>query len=168
MNMQEIRHGVGSLWESMAEGWDRLRHSAAGALTRFRPGDKSNLPAREEIDDTSWEPGMGWSMLGGDVFEDDRRVVVRIEAPGMAKADFDIEVLTDRLLVRGEKRFEREESDGSWRVLQCAYGSFHRSVPLPAAVVTDKAHATYRDGVLRVELPKMRPGRRDVKQIRVT
>ncbi|MDH5540116.1 MAG: Hsp20/alpha crystallin family protein [Rhizobacter sp.] len=167
MKMQEIRNSVESLWDSMAEGWDRLRQSAAGALTRFRPGDKSNLPARDQIDDDSWVPGMGWSMLGGDVFEDDKRVVVRIEAPGMAKNDFDIEVFDDRLLVRGEKRFEREDSDGRWRVLQCAYGSFHRSVPLPAAVLADKARASYRDGVLRVELPKARAGRREVKQIRV-
>ena len=70
----------------VVEGWDRLRQSAAGALTRYRPGDKSNLPAREDIDDASWLPGMGWAMIGGDVFEDERRVVVRLEAPGMAKS----------------------------------------------------------------------------------
>ena len=58
----------------------------------------------------------------------------------------------------GEKRFERETSEGSgegrWRVLQCAYGSFQRSVRLPAPVKSEEARATYRDGVLRIELPK--------------
>jgi len=159
MKMHEVRHGLGSIWDSVAEGWQRLRESAAGALTRFKPGAESNLPARTEVDDADCPPSQGWSMLGGDVFEDDQRLVVRLEVPGMSKEDFDIEVNGDLLVVRGEKRFEREATEGRWRVLQCAYGSFTRSVPLPAAVTTDAAHATYRDGVLRIELPKLAPGR---------
>jgi HSP20 family protein len=54
----------------------------------------------------------------------------------------------------GEKRFERESSEGRYRVLQCAYGSFRRIVPLPTPVLTDQAKANYRNGVLRIELPK--------------
>jgi HSP20 family protein len=157
--MDEIRQGFSSWWGSVAEGWQRLRESAAGALTRFRPGEKSDLPARGDVDDEFYLPSQGWSMLGGDVFEDDRRLLVRLEIPGMAKPDFDIEVLDDVLVVRGDKRFERESTQGRYRVLQCAYGSFTRAVPLPAAVRADKASATYRDGVLRIELPKVEPGR---------
>lgn len=159
MKVNELKSGFGSLWDSMAEGWQRLRESAAQALTRFKPGTKSNLPARAEVDDATWLPSHGWSMLGGDVFEDERRLVVRLEIPGMAKEDFDIEVLDDALIVRGEKRFEREATEGRWRVLQCAYGSFSRTVPLPVAVRPGEARATYRDGVLRIELPKAEPGR---------
>ena len=164
MKMQDIRQGFGSLWESVTEGWDRLRRSAAGALTRFRPGDKSNLPARDEVDDALYLPDTGWAMIGGDVFEDERRVVVRLEAPGMDRDDFDIEVFGDTLVVRGEKRFERESTEGRWRVLQCAY---HRSVPLPAAVNGDEARATYRNGVLRIELPKRQASKPRVVQIPV-
>lgn len=167
MNMQDIREGVGSLWDSVSDGWARLRQSATGALTRFKPGDGSGLPVQADIDDDTWLPGMSWAMLGGDVFEDDGRVVVRVEAPGMRKADFDIQVIGHELVVRGEKRFERETSEGRWRVLQCAYGSFHRSVPLPAAVLPEQAHASYRDGVLRVELPKAQRGPAEVRQITV-
>lgn len=158
MKMEELKQSFGSLWDSMAEGWQRLRNSAAGALTRFRPGEKSQLPARAEVDDESYLPSHGWSMLGGDVFEDDKRLVVRLEVPGMAKDDFEIEVLDDVLVVRGEKRFERESTEGRWRILQCAYGSFSRSVPLPVKVRADQASATYRDGVLKIELPKLEPG----------
>lgn len=159
MKMNEVRQSLGSVWDSVAEGWHRLRESAAGALTRFRPGAKSNLPARTEVDDASYLPSAGWAMLGGDVFEDDQRLVVRLEVPGMSKEDFDIEVSGDLLIVRGEKRFASEATEGRWRVLQCAYGSFSRSVPLPVAVRADAAQATYRDGVLRIELPKTTPGR---------
>ena len=112
MKLNEIRHGVGSLWESVTEGWERLRQSAAGALTRYRPGDKSDLPPRDEIDDASYVPSASWAMLGGDVFEDDKRIVVRLEAPGMNKGDFDIQVVNDALVVHGVKRFERESTTG--------------------------------------------------------
>lgn len=159
MKMEDIRHGFSSLKDSMADGWSRLRDSAAGALTRFRPEDSANLPARGEIDDRGWLPTHAWAMVGGDLFEDDQRIVVRLEVPGMDKKDFQIEVLGDTLVVRGEKRFQRESTEGRWRTLQCAYGSFHRSVPLPVAVQSDAARASYKDGVLKVELPKATPGR---------
>jgi HSP20 family protein len=104
----------------------------------------------------------------GHVFEDEKRVIVRLEAPGMNKGDFDIQVQGDALVVRGEKRFEREDTDGRWRVLQCAYGSFLRTVPLPAPVKSDKSRASYRSGVLRIELPKQSPGKPSVREIRVS
>lgn len=151
---EDLRQGFGSLWGTMSEGWDRLRHTAAGALTRFRPGEKTALPLREEVDDVLYLPNHHWAMLGGDVFEDEQRLVVRIEAPGLEKGDFDVQVHDGQLQIRGEKRFERESTEGRWRVLQCAYGSFQRNVPLPVPVKGDEAVASYRNGVLRVTLPK--------------
>lgn len=155
MKLDEIKQGFSSLWDSVAEGWHRLRESAASALTGFKPAADAGLPAKGEVDDAFYLPTQGWSMLGGDVFEDEKRVVVRLEIPGMDKKDLDIEVQGDVLVVRGEKRFERETSEGRYRVLQCAYGSFRRVVTLPAPVRTDKAEAAYRNGVLRIELPKI-------------
>jgi HSP20 family protein len=159
MRMDDIKHGFGSLWDTVTEGWSRLRDSAGSALTRFKPGESSNLPARGDIDDAGYLPSQSWAMLGGDVFEDDKRLVVRLEVPGMDKKDFRIDVVGDSLIVRGEKRFERESTEGRWRVMQCAYGSFHRTVPLPAGVKGESACAVYKDGVLKVELPKSEPGR---------
>lgn len=158
---------VGSLWDSVTEGWRHLWESARGALTRFRPGDKTNLPKAEEIGDESFLPALGWAMLGGEVFEDDTRVVVRLEVPGMDKADLDIQVEGDSLVVSGEKRFERESTEGRWHTLQCAYGSFRRVIPLPVPVKSEEARASYRNGVLRVELPKLEPGRRAPRSIPV-
>lgn len=154
MKMHDIKHGLGSLKDTVTEGFHRLRESAGGALTRFRAGESANLPARGDIDDAGFLPSQSWAMLGGDVFEDDRRLVVRLEVPGMDKKNFDVEVIGDTLHVRGEKRFERESTEGRWRTLQCAYGSFQRRVNLPVPVKSDQARATYRDGVLKIELPK--------------
>lgn len=158
MTMKDIREGFDSLWDSLSEGWSRLRDSTRGALTRFRAGNEANLPDRSRVDDNNFVASHGWSLIGGDVFEDERRLVVRLEVPGMDKKDFDIEVRDDALIVRGEKRFEQESGDGRWRVLQCAYGSFERTVALPVPVKADQALASYRDGVLRVELPKAHCG----------
>jgi hypothetical protein len=54
------------------------------------------------VDDDFYLPSHGWSMLGGDMFEDERRLVVRLEVPAMDKDEFDIEVLDDALAVCGE------------------------------------------------------------------
>lgn len=167
MKMQDIKQGFGSLWDSVTEGWSRLRESAGSALTRFRPGEAANLPARGDIDDAGFMPSQSWAMIGGDVFEDDRRLVVRLELPGMDRKDFRIDVLGDTLTVRGEKRFERESTEGRWRTLQCAYGSFQRTVPLPAPVKSEDAKATYKDGVLKIELPKSEQGRARSVEVRV-
>jgi HSP20 family protein len=167
MKLEEIKQGFTSLLDSVADGWQRLRQSAAGALVRFKPGEEANMPAKGEVDDDFYLPSHGWSMLGGDVFEDDTRLVVRLEVPGMEKEEFTVEVAGDALVVRGEKRFEREDTQGRWRVLQCAYGSFRRVVPLPATVLADRAKASYKNGVLKIELPKAAPGKPQTLTIKV-
>jgi HSP20 family protein len=96
----------------------------------------------------------GWAFIAVDVFDDDDKVIVRIEAPGMRREDFAVELNGDVLSVRGEKKFDREARHGRYSVVQCAYGSFRRDVRLPAAVKADQTRATYREGVLRVELIK--------------
>jgi len=168
MKIEDIKEGFDHLRDSVAEGWQRLRHSASSALTRFTSGEVSSLPARSEVDDEYYWPGNSWSMLEGDVFEDDTRFVVRIELPGMEKDDLTIDVQDDTLYIRGEKRFERETTEGRWRVLQCAYGNFRRTVPLPGPVLADKAEANYRNGVLKIELPKAAPSRPGARTIKVT
>lgn len=168
MKFDELKQGLSSFWDSVAEGWQHLRRSASTAITRFKPSAQTNMPAQRDIDDAFHIPSMGWSMLGGDVFEDDRRVVVRLEVPGIDKNDLDVEVQGDTLVVQGEKRFEREDSDGRYRVLQCAYGSFSRTLPLPAAVVADQASASYKNGVLRIELPKAVAGEPRKMSIKVS
>lgn len=167
MKFDTLKESFSTFWDSVAEGWRHLRESAAHALTRFRPGEKTQLPAPETIDDPLFLPAQSWSMLGGEVFEDERRVVVRLEIPGLQKEDLEITVRDDMLVVAGEKRFAREDSEGRWRIMQCAYGRFQRLVPLPAEVKAEEARATYRDGVLRIELPKLRPGQPRIATIKV-
>ena len=145
---QQLRHGAEQALESLAEGWRELRARAGGALTRFRPTRDAGH-VEEHL------PAMGrWAFIAADVFDDDRSLVVRLEVPGMRRDDFNIELIGDTLSVQGEKRFDRESKRGGYQIVQCAYGSFRRDIRLPVAVRPDRAEASYRDGVLRIVLPK--------------
>lgn len=159
MKLENLKEDFSSLWDNIADGWRHLKTSAAGALTSFKPGEKTNLPNTADVDDDFFLPSRGWAMLNGDVFEDEERLVVRLEVPGMSKDDIDIEIHDDALVISGDKRFESERSQGRWRVMQCAYGSFRRVVPLPTTVKLDEARASYKNGVLRVDLTKAKPSK---------
>ncbi len=147
--LNDMRHGLEHAWGSLAQGWRHLSREAERALTRFSPSKKM-----EEEGELLPAEAPGWGLLAGEVFEDDHKIMVRIEAPGLERDDFDLEVRDQQLVVRGEKRFQRESREGGYRLMECAYGSFHRTVPLPARVQPDLAKARYRNGVLRIELPK--------------
>ncbi len=151
--LSELKHGMEELWGSVADGWRHVRERMSGALTRFK---RQGTDLAEAQDDDLDPASSGWAFLAGDVFEDARRIVVRLEVPGLEKGDFHIQVLGGTLFVSGEKRLERESSAGHYRLLQCAYGSFQRAIPLPEAVIVEDARASYKRGVLKIELPKAR------------
>ncbi len=159
MEIEDFRLGLQTARERLVSGWRHLMHTATGALTRFAPGARTRLPHLAKVTDDRFVPTVGWSMLGSDVFETEDRVVVRLELPGLQREDVDVEIEDDTLVVSGEKRFFEEQGEGAWRLVQCAYGSFTRVVPLPVPVRSAGAKASYRDGVLRVEMPKATPGR---------
>ncbi|HEX6363383.1 MAG TPA: Hsp20/alpha crystallin family protein [Albitalea sp.] len=152
--LDQVRQGLEHALESLAEGWRELSQRATGALTRFKPAPAGTAGEGAAPADDDLPMLSGWAFLAADVFEDDDKVVVRLEAPGMRREDFHVEIDGDVLTVRGEKRFERETGSGRYRVVQCAYGHFRREVGLPVHVQVDKTRASYRDGVLRIELPK--------------
>ena len=160
---QQFNDELSDAWGNLMDGWRKLYRRASRALTRFTPGRGGQL-SRAESQQLAVRSA-GWGVLACEVFDDDERVTVRLEAPGMDRDDLELQVLGDRLLVRGEKQMEQERSEGGYYITECAYGSFERVIPLPAEVDADQASASYRQGVLRVELPKTAPRRR--RNIRV-
>jgi HSP20 family protein len=155
---QALNDELSEAWGNLLDGWRRLYRRASRALTRFTPGRGKDL-SRAESRELAVRSA-GWGVLACEVFDDDDRVIVRLEAPGMDKDDFELEVVGDQLLVRGEKQMEREHTEGGYYITECAYGSFERAIPLPDEVDTSQASARYRRGVLRVELPKTAARRR--------
>lgn len=153
--LEHLREGIGQAWNHVAEGWRHLYDRASRALTRFTPVRREGQ--LDEVDDFVIHEGARWALLAAEVRENDSQIIVKLEAPGLNANDFDIRVLNDMLVVSGEKQVEREETRGRFHLMECAYGSFERSVPLPAGVDITGANAKYRNGVLRITLPKTEP-----------
>lgn len=94
------------------------------------------------------------------VSEDEKEIKVSAELPGMDSKDLDISIRQDNLILQGEKRFEDEEKDKNYHRIECSYGSFYKTVPLPAEVEADKVKAKFKDGVLTVTMPKAESAQR--------
>ena len=94
-----------------------------------------------------WDPSL-------DVFQDDDAVTVKLELAGMKKEDFDISLQDDILTISGERKSERESSEGESFRSERVFGTFRRTVTLPAPVKSDAVKATYEEGVLTITLPK--------------
>ena len=92
-----------------------------------------------------------------DVTETDKEVKVSAEIPGVEPKDIDVSVEDGMLTIRGEKKYEREEKEKEQYRMERSYGSFERAIALPAEVDKAKAKAEFKQGVLRLTLPK-RPG----------
>lgn len=96
---------------------------------------------------TRWAPPV-------DVYEKEDEIVISAELPGMNQDDIEVEVHDGILSIRGEKKVENEVNEQSYHFVERSYGAFERSFTLPAKVKGEDVKATYRDGVLKVHLPK--------------
>ncbi len=142
---REINHA----WESLAEGWRELLTRSSDALTQFS-GGKNDDQAQGSLANFP-----RWSVLAGEVEETSRDILVRVELPGMEKEDFRISIEGNILYLRGEKHFRSDTHDSTYHIMERAYGSFQRAIPLPRNVNADKADASYRNGVLNIRIPKI-------------
>tara|TARA_R110002073_G_scaffold334979_1_gene525839 strand:- start:58 stop:555 length:498 start_codon:yes stop_codon:yes gene_type:complete len=150
--LHQIREGLNEALGAVTDGWQKLYHRAAGALTHFSNDKKSDDKTQDSRD--MEVRSSSWGVLAAEVFDDNDKIVVRLEAPGMEKDDFDLQVHDGYLVVCGEKQIERERTEGNYHVTECAYGRFERAIPLPDGVDITKSNANYKNGVLRVELQK--------------
>lgn len=145
IGLDDVSKTFSRTWDSISSGWNHLIHRASNALTRFH--------SKEENGDNPADVTR-WGLVSADIFDDDDKVVVNIEAPGMLEADFDISVIDNVLYVKGEKQFTRENTEGNYTVKERAFGHFERVILLDYEVDPETARATYKQGVLRVEIKK--------------
>ncbi len=89
-----------------------------------------------------------------EVFERGGELVVRADLPGMTKDDIDVDIKDDQIIIRGERRDERETDEQGFYQTERSYGSFYRSIPLPQGIDSEQANATFRDGILEITMPK--------------
>ncbi|GBE18406.1 spore protein SP21 [archaeon BMS3Abin16] len=96
----------------------------------------------------------GWRMPAVDIQEKDKKIVVTAEIPGATKDDIQINISENRLEIKAETREEKSEEKEGYVYKERRHGSFYRSLELPANVKADKAKASYKDGLLKLDLPK--------------
>jgi HSP20 family protein len=89
-----------------------------------------------------------------DVYEDEKKVVLKLEVPGIEEKDLDVSVENHTLTVKGERKFEKEETEENFNRIERRYGSFYRAFTLPSTVDTENVAASYNAGVLKLELKK--------------
>jgi HSP20 family protein len=101
-----------------------------------------------------------------DINETKDKYVVTAEIPGMGAKDFNVTLNDNLLTLKGEKKSEYQENDGGCYCSERSYGTFLRTVRLPDNIKRDasKMKASYKDGVLKIEIPK---GESKTKQLKI-
>jgi HSP20 family protein len=128
------------------------------SITQFDP--LSNFPATfrnfEDALARMWnEPRAArpWSP-SVDIFETENELVLKADLPEVKLEDIEVRVENQTLTVKGERKFERDETNRGYHRIERSYGVFERSFTVPATVDADKVGAEYKNGVLTVKLPK--------------
>ena len=117
-------------------------------------------PTRRGEEVGEWLPSL-------DVAETENDIVVRAEIPGIDPKDIDISLANDLLTIKGEKKQEKEGKEENYHLIERSYGSFTRSVRLPGEVQSDKISASYKNGILKVTLPKSEEAKKKEIKIKV-
>jgi len=100
-----------------------------------------------------------------DVYDDEHKVILKLEVPGVKQEDLDVQVENQTLTVRGQRTFEKEEKEENFQRIERQYGSFSRSFTLPNTIDTQSVKADYENGILKIELAKREEAK--PKQIKV-
>jgi HSP20 family protein len=122
--------------------WDPFRFNTTPArlanmlASRLEPGSTA-----------AWDPAV-------DIFENEHDIVIKAELPGMEAKDIEVRMEKNVLTIKGERRFEKEAKEENYHRIEREYGSFSRMFSLATAVDEDKIAAEYKDGVLKIVLPK--------------
>ncbi|HAY21301.1 MAG TPA: molecular chaperone [Desulfobacterales bacterium] len=115
---------------------DRLWEDACGSRRRIFRKETDEWVPKVEISDTADE------------------VTVKVEIPGMEPNDISLSLIEDVLTIKGEKKAAKEKKGETFYLTERSYGSFTRSLRLPAEVEADKIKAVYKQGVLTITCPK--------------
>jgi HSP20 family protein len=89
-----------------------------------------------------------------DIYEDEHKLVLKLEIPGIRQEDLDVRMENTTLSVRGERSFESEGKEENFHRVERRYGSFYRAFTVPNTVDSQSIKAEYDAGVLRLELQK--------------
>ena len=153
---------VPDVWHSFRSEMDRL-------FDRFNSG--FGFPSLRRMFDVepAWRPASSFSFAAPaiDMSEDEKVYKISAELPGIDAKDIDVSISGDMLVLKGEKRQEKEETNRDYHFSERSYGSFQRAFELPSSVDRNKIAADFSNGVLTITLPKTAEAQKPVKKIEV-
>ena len=130
---------------------DRMNRLFEDSLSR-------NKVFEESLATGIWSPPV-------DIYETDSSIVLKAELAGLTKNDVSIEIKDSTLILRGERKFEKDVKEENYHRIERSYGSFSRTFSLPHTVDQNKVTASFRDGLLEIVIPKTKEAR--PKQIEI-
>ena len=108
-------------------------------------GLRAEVPGLPAFYPRMWAPEL-------EVFERDQKFVVRVDLPGLKKEDVKVEVTHDELTIEGERSVDKEDKEKGVYRTERTYGSFYRRIGIPEHVKAESAVATFKDGVLEIQM----------------
>ncbi|HUC60538.1 MAG TPA: Hsp20/alpha crystallin family protein [Alphaproteobacteria bacterium] len=153
------RAGAFEPWQSFRKEMDRL-------FDRF---STTRFPSAFEVPSFGRFFGMEpeLTLPAVDVNEDDKAFTVMAELPGLEEKDVEVTVSGDMLVIKGEKKLEKEEKNKNFYLSERSFGAFQRAFALPKGVDQAKIAASFGKGVLTVTLPKSAETQKQQKKIEV-
>ena len=129
--------------------WDPFRdlNSLQERMNRLFDEAGRGWRSEEPAATTTWSPAV-------DIYETEGEIIVKAEVPGVDRKDISLHLENNVLTLKGERRFEKETKEENYHRIERSYGGFSRAFSIPAIVDEDKIRADYKDGVLKIALPK--------------
>lgn len=119
-----------------------------------------------------WRPRFADPLFGDfqikmDMKDNDHQIVLTAEVPGVEQKDIEVSLNDHILTIKGEKKEEKEEKEKGYFRSERNYGCFQRIVPLPCEIDQNAVEATFKNGVLKVLLPKSKESMKQSKKVEI-
>jgi HSP20 family protein len=143
--MRRISDEMDRLFENLGMGRSLMSGGESGQWGEQGYGGR-NMPSM-------WSPHV-------EVSERDGKLLIQADLPGMKREDINVQIEQDAIVIQGERKAHQTSDQGGYYRSERSYGSFYRAIPLPEGTNADSAQASFRDGVLEVELDAPRAQQR--------
>jgi HSP20 family protein len=157
---KEEKKNGGNLVREEGTPLHSLQHEMNRLFDEFKHGFGFTQPGR-------WFEPLSSYHAKVDVKDTEKEIVVTAELPGVDMKDIEVTTNGNSTSIKGEKRSEKEEKEKGYYKMERSYGSFYRLIPLSCEVEPENINASYKDGVLKVVLPKSKESLKTQRKIEV-
>ncbi len=138
-----------SAFEDPFQEMEKMVRLFRESMNRSMMDENLGMPVSRPVDYMAFEPNLDIQEMGNEY-------VIKMDIPGMEKDKINVEVTDQLLTISGERKVENtEEKEGSYYKMERSFGSFLRTIPLPADADSEQMSANYANGVMTIKMPKV-------------